>query len=352
MKLIDCKDRIEEEKLKEVANCIKNNGLVVFPTETVYGIGANALDENAVAKIFDAKGRPNDNPLIVHICNEEMLKKLVTNVNEIEMLLMKHFWPGPMTIILEKKERLPNNVTCGLKTVGIRMPQNQIALDLIRLANVPIAAPSANLSGKPSGTTIDDIYEELKDKVDYMIDGGISTIGVESTVLKVVNHEVVILRPGKISPSDIRKLGLEVRLDEHIFDEVKEGDKVESPGMKHRHYAPNTQTILVDSKEEDFCYEKINKKMLEILEMKKNERIAIIGYDEFSSFYENKNVTYISLGSVENLNEVSSKIFQTLRHLDDLNLDVCMIQGVKKKGIGIAIMNRFIRACHHHVIKV
>lgn len=348
MKLIDFKENFEFCKLQDAANCIKNGGLVVFPTETVYGIGANALNENAVSNIFKAKGRPSDNPLIVHISNITMLNDLVKNINDIEEILIKNFWPGPLTIIFPKKDVFPENVTCGLDTVGIRMPQNQIALKLIELANVPIAAPSANVSGRPSGTNILDIYSELNEKVDYMIDGSVTNIGLESTVVKVINDEIVILRPGKISTEEFEKLGLKVKLDNHLFESVADNEKVESPGMKHRHYAPNTKTLLIDSVDNN----KVKEKVLEILNENKNKKISIISYDENKRLYEDFNIKFLSFGKLEDLNTVSRNIFHVLREVDNINVDLCIIQGVSKNGIGLAIMNRLIRSCEHNVIKL
>ena len=194
---------VKIEEIKEAANGIKEGKLVLFPTETVYGIGANALDTNAVKKIFVAKGRASDNPLIVHISNINMLEQIVENIGEIEKRLINKFWPGPLTIIFNRKSEniIPNSVTAGLNTVGVRMPSNEIARELIELSGVPIAAPSANVSGRPSGTNVQDIIEELDGKVHYIIDGGKTIIGLESTVIRVIDKKIEILRPGKRSGS-------------------------------------------------------------------------------------------------------------------------------------------------------
>ena len=194
--------------IKEAAEIIKNGGLVLFPTETVYGIGANALNDEAVKKIFIAKGRAQDNPLILHISDMDMLSQIVDtdNISELEYRLMDAFWPGPFTIILNKNNNIANVATCNGDTVGVRMPSNKIAHDLIKEANLPIAAPSANISGRPSGTKLEDIINELKDKVDYILDGGECDIGLESTVVRVVDGNVKILRPGKITKEDIEEI--------------------------------------------------------------------------------------------------------------------------------------------------
>ena len=205
-KIFDWKNSINEYELEEVVSRIRSGDLVVFPTETVYGIGTIALDSLATSKIYTAKGRPSDNPLIVHVSDFDMLKKCTKEISEIEEKLIKAFMPGPFTLILKKSDIIPNEVSANLDTVGIRMPSNKIANTIIRRAAVPVAAPSANVSGRPSGTNISDIKKELLDKVSIMIDGGDSDIGLESTVVKVVDNIPVILRPGKISVEDIEKV--------------------------------------------------------------------------------------------------------------------------------------------------
>lgn len=342
--LFDFKNGIIDEELLQCINGLKCGKLVVFPTETVYGIGANSMDKVAVDNIFKAKGRAHDNPLIVHVSDKEMIYSLVSNINEIEEKIIDIFCPGPLTIILPKKDHIPDNVTCGLSTVGIRMPSNNIAHILIQKSGIAIAAPSANISGKPSGTNIEDIYSELQDKVDYIIDGGVCDIGLESTVIKVIDNKVKILRPGKISPQDFINNGFEVQLDEHIFESVKNNEIVESPGMKHKHYAPSTNTIMVYSKNEE---KQINK-IKEIL--KTNKRVCIIGYEEHFNIF--KNVEYISMGSKYNLTQISKNIFSALRRVDKLNVDICILEGVEKEGLGIAIMNRLIRACGYNFIEI
>lgn len=347
-KIIDFKESINDNELEEITNALKTGKLVVFPTETVYGIGANAIDIKAVEKIFIAKGRPTDNPLIVHVSDKEMIKNITKDISKIEKKLIDKFMPGPITIILKKKDIIPDNVTCGLDTVGIRMPENEIARRIIKKSATPIAAPSANISGKPSGTNINDIKDELDGKVDYIVDGGNSSVGLESTVVKVENDIVKILRPGKITPKDIEKLGFKVKLDSHIFTSVKDKEKVASPGMKHKHYAPNAKSILVCSQDEM----KMIKKIKEIVKQKNTQynNIFVIGFIEHKHFFNN--INFIPFGSKENLNEVSKNIFSLLRLLDKEKCDFCIIEGVKNEGIGIAILNRLYRACEYNVIEV
>jgi L-threonylcarbamoyladenylate synthase len=268
-KYIDFRNEQNYEELKAPAEAIKQGKLVLFPTETVYGIGANALDEEAVKKIYIAKGRASDNPLIAHIANLEMLKKLVMEVGKVEEKLIEKFWPGPLTIVFKKKTVVPDVITGGLDTVAIRMPSDIIAHKLIEYSNCPIAAPSANISGKPSGTQVEDVIGELDGKVEYVIDGGKVDIGVESTVIRVIDGVVHILRPGKVTPEDIENLGIPVYIEKQILGEYKEGEKVMSPGIKYKHYAPNTKCVLVYSEENSKMVEKIN-------ELAQNKKTVVI----------------------------------------------------------------------------
>lgn len=341
-KYINLKNETSYEQIKEAGETIKNGGLVIFPTETVYGIGANGLDGEAVEKIYKAKGRKSDNPLILHIADFSMLTQITQNVSEIEKKLMKAFWPGPFTIILERTKVVPDIVTAGLDTVGIRMPSEKIALKLIEYAQAPIAAPSANISGKPSGTNIQDIYDELKDKVDFIIDGGETEVGIESTVVKVINGVPHILRPGKITAEQIKEIVGTVEIDKHILNKTEQGQEILSPGMKYRHYAPNSKCILVYSKENDKLIEKIK----EIASQYK-EPLAIVKSENISKL---KEIKTIDIGS--SLEDISKNIFTVLRKADKENPDIVIIEGVSKKGLGLAIMNRLIRACEYNYIEL
>ncbi len=340
-KYINLKDNQNYEKIKEPAQAIKQGNLVLFPTETVYGIGANALDEKAVKKIYEAKGRASDNPLIAHISNLEMLKKLVTEIGEREKKLIEKFWPGPLTIIFNKSNIVPNIITAGLETVAIRMPSNEIAKRLIEYSGVPIAAPSANISGKPSGTIVEDILEELDGKVEYIIDGGMVDIGLESTVIRVIDGKVHILRPGKITKEDIESLGIEVEIEKQILGKYEEGEKVLSPGIKYKHYAPNTKCILV--------YSNNNEKMVEKINEVSNEKNAVILCR--TSNLEKYNATNkLAMGNT--LEEICNNIFTLLRKVDKYNAEIVLIEGVQKDGLGLAIMNRLLRACAYNYIEI
>lgn len=341
-KYADLKTNEDLNKIKEAAVEIKKGKIVLFPTETVYGIGANALDEKAVNKIFEAKGRASDNPLIVHICNLDMLNDLVQEIGEIEEKLINNFWPGPLTIIFNRKGCIPNNVTAGLDTVGIRMPSNSVARKLIEFAELPIAAPSANISGKPSGTKVEDIIDELDGKVDYILDAGMVDIGVESTVVRVVDSKVHILRPGKITVEDIQSLGIDVVIEKQIMEECKTEEKVMSPGMKYRHYAPNTKCLLVYSDDKNKLVERINE------EVKLEKNVLVLGRTNNLDKYKTDN----KLDMGNSLEDISKNIFTLLRKVDKYNVDLVIIEGVKREGLGLAIMNRLIRACEHNYIEI
>ena len=344
MKILDLKNEMNYSKLQKASKVIQNGGLVLFPTETVYGIGANGLDENAVSKIFIAKGRKQDNPLILHISNLNMLKQITTNINEIEKKLIDNFWPGPLTLILKRTDIVPDVVTGALDTVGIRMPSGKIAKELIEYAGVPIAAPSANISGKPSGTNLEDILEELKDKVDYIIDGGYCEVGLESTVVRVIDNIPHILRPGKITPEQIKEIAGNVIIDSHILHYIDDSSKPLSPGMKYRHYAPNSKCILVFSNDNKKMVDKIN----ELAQKYKN--VLVICCNENMNFYDNKQT--ICIGMKNNLDEISKNVFSALRKVDKFKPDIVFIEGVESTGLGLAIMNRLIRACEYNYIEV
>ena len=335
---------VENRQIQEAAEVIRKGGLVLFPTETVYGIGADGLNEEAVRKIFKAKGRAQDNPLILHIDNMDMLNLIAKDISELEYKLMDAFWPGPFTIVLNKKECVPNAVTGGLDTVAVRMPKNIIANKLISYSKTPIAAPSANISGRPSGTCIEDIYDELKDSMDYIIDGGKCEVGIESTVVKVDSGKVRILRPGRITKEDIEQVVSSVILDEHIMGTMKEGEKVLSPGMKYKHYAPTASCIIISSQSDNM----LTKKILELSRDYSN--VIVICSDELKSILPEK--TCLSYGRRNDLTSIASNIFSLLRRADNMKPDLIIVEGMEDKGIGLAIMNRLIRACSHRYYKI
>ncbi len=342
------KEKINLEQIQQAAQEIKRGNLVLFPTETVYGIGANATDEKAVGKIFKAKQRAQDNPLIVHVSNLQMVEDIIERITPLEKKLIEKFWPGPLTIIFKRKSEkiLPNNVTANLDTVGIRMPSNCIARELIQAAGVPIAAPSANVSGKPSGTAVEDIIEELKQKVSYILDGGSSDIGLESTVIKVEGNKVIILRPGKVTKEQLQEVAQSVEIDSHVLGKVENHEKVASPGMKYRHYAPSTQCMMIYSKNAQKMIEKINKTTQEM--QKQGKKVLVLGKKEhLEQYIANRKW---DMGST--LEQIAKNIFTLLRKVDKEKVDIVVIEGVGEEKLGLAITNRLIRACSYHYIIV
>lgn len=347
-KYLDLREKIDNLKIKEAAQIIKDGGIIVFPTETVYGIGANALNPNAIEKIYDAKKRKKENPLIILISNQEMLKQITQGITDIEAKLIDVFWPGPLTIILKKKDCIPNIVTAGQDTVGVRLTSGEIARKLIETSNCPIVAPSANISGKPSGTRIEDIFQELENKVDCIIDGGMSKVGLESTVVKVIDGIPNILRTGQITPEQIEKVVGKVKLATHIF-EKKDASKEELlPGIKYKHYAPNSKCILVYSKNND----KMVAKIQELAQEQTN--VTIVSCEENIEQYRKITNSTINMGLKSNLNDISKNVFWILREIDRImpQPDLVIIEGVEPKGVGLAIMNRFIEACENNYIEI
>ena len=310
---------------------LDNKGLVIFPTETVYGLGANALNANAVDKIFKAKKRASNNPLIVHLKNKDEISKYAVINNDIEQKLIDSFMPGPFTLILQKKDIIPSNVTCNLDTVGIRIPVDEIAHNLLNILDYPIAAPSANMSTKPSGTLINDIIPEFDGKVAYIIDGGESTIGLESTVCKVIDNIPIILRPGFITQEDIESTVGVCKVSEYVMREAK--GKVESPGMLYKHYSPTTKCILVN-----------RDKMMEI--SKQYVKPVIIGSSNLSKIDCLKFYNY-----GDDLVTIAHNLFKLLRVADKDKASVILIEAVNPEGLGLAIMNRLIRTCEYNYIK-
>ena len=332
--------------IEEAGAIIRDGGTVAFPTETVYGLGANALDEEAVKKIFIAKGRPQDNPLIVHVCSKN-ISELVKEVPEVAQRMIDKFWPGPLTIILEKNDIIPNMTSANLNTVGIRMPSSEIALKLIELSKRPIAAPSANISGRPSPTEVERCIEDLNGKVDYIIGGESSDIGVESTIIDCTVNPPLVLRPGGITLEILKEIDSNIEIDSALKSKPTENFKPKAPGMKYRHYAPKAHLKIIKGKNEK-TIEIIN----EILEnyIEKGNDVAILTTDENLNKFNSGKV--ISLGSENNLNEIAKNLFETLRKCDDLGVQHILCQGFEEKGVGLAIMNRLNKAAGYDILEV
>ncbi|MCT4607166.1 MAG: L-threonylcarbamoyladenylate synthase [Marinisporobacter sp.] len=337
---------IDEEILKVPAKVLKNGGTVAFPTETVYGLGANALDEKAVKKIFQAKGRPSDNPLIVHISKIEEIIPLVKEIPENAKKLMGKFWPGPITIILKRSHRIPDVITAGLDTVAIRMPSHPIANKLIEKSQVPVAAPSANLSGKPSPTKAEHVIHDLKGKVDVIISGGSCDVGLESTVVDMTGEWPMILRPGGITKEDLEEIFEKVEVDKAI----EEGNRdliPKSPGMKYTHYSPKAEVVIVEGN--------IEETVKEIQKLKKEKekiglRVGILCTDETKVLYEEGVV--ISMGSRKEVTTIANNLFAALRLFDEKDVDRIYAESIDRKFLGHAVMNRMIKAAGYNVIKL
>ena len=331
-------ENIDQNIIKEAANIINRGGIVVFPTETVYGIGADAFNEEAVDKIFEAKGRPQDNPLIVHISEIDELYDLAEEVPENAKKLAKKFWPGPLTMILYKKKVLSDKITAGLNTAAIRLPVNKIARALIKESKKPIAAPSANISGRPSPTEVSHVTEDLLGKVDMIIDGGSTYIGLESTVVDMTGPVPMILRPGGITKEDIIEVLGECSYDPAI---IKDNDKIipKSPGQKYRHYSPKAKVILYKGKIENIV-KKINEDYVKLT--LQGMKPGIMSTVQTEKYY-NEKIT-LCVGDRTNLLSISSNLFKGLRDFDHMGVDVILAETVDENGLGEAILNRLGKA--------
>ena len=338
-------DSLFGEKIKEAADIIKQNGLVVFPTETVYGLGADATSNIAAKKIFEAKGRPSDNPLIIHIANPADAEKY-TYTTELYYKLAEAFMPGPLTVVLKSRESIPKETRGGLDTVAVRCPENRIARSLISKAGVPIAAPSANLSGTPSPTSAKHVIDDMLGRVDMILDGGDASFGLESTIVKIEDDKTVtLLRPGKITYEMLSSVVDNVNIANAVTELLKDGEKAISPGMKYKHYAPKAALILLDGE--------IDKAISFILEDNSLD-IAIIAYDEDLEKIKSAipNAYCYSFGRKSDEEKQAHELFSILRDTDRHNFDKIYAPLPKSRGIGLALYNRMIRAAAHKIKKL
>ncbi|WP_250278637.1 L-threonylcarbamoyladenylate synthase [[Clostridium] colinum] len=332
--------------LKRAANILKNEGLVAFPTETVYGLGANALNENAIKKIYIAKGRPSDNPLIVHIANKDDIYPLINDVPKVALLLMDKFWPGALTIVLKKSSLIPNITSGGLDTVAIRMPDNKIALALIKECGFPLAAPSANTSTKPSPTNANHVYKDLNGKIDMIIDGGNCDFGIESTVVEVLDNKVTILRPGNITKEMLESVVENVSIDKAILTN-NSNMIAKAPGMKYKHYAPLGDVFIIDGN-----IDNIISHILKYLKTDKENNLKSIVIASNETINNYSSFTALNVGSRKDLDEIAKNIFNILRECDNLNVEKIYIESFAEKGVGLAIMNRLKKAAGYKIINV
>jgi len=337
---------LDRSALKEAGMIIREGGLVAFPTETVYGLGANALDDIAVKKIFEAKGRPQDNPLIVHVADFN-IEGLVKEVPQSAKELMERFWPGPLTIILKKSPIIPDATSAGLDTIGIRMPSNIIATELIKEAKVPIAAPSANISGRPSPTEVTRCVEDLSGKVEYILGGGKCEVGLESTIVDCTVIPPCVLRPGGITLEMLKEIDASVYIDPAIMAKPAEDLKPKAPGMKYRHYAPKAPLKIVQGD-----LQKTIAKINEIVQnyIDENKKVGIIATDETIKSYSRGYA--LSLGSRKDMFTIGQNLFEVLRSFDDAKVDVILSEAFEELEFGVAVMNRLKKSAGYDIIKV
>ena len=345
-------DEVSSKEAKEIfkraGRIIKQGGLVAFPTETVYGLGGDALNKEASAKIYAAKGRPSDNPLIVHIADIDNLYKITTQVSDEALKLAQAFWPGPLTMIFPKGEAVPYATTGGLDTVAVRMPDNETALAFIREAGGYIAAPSANLSGRPSPTTAAHVAEDMNGRIDMIIDSGACRIGLESTIVDLTGDMPMILRPGYISLKMLSEVVGEVLIDPAIIGPMDENAHPKAPGMKYRHYAPKGLLTIVSGKDD-----KVKEYISRCIEEghKLNKRIGVIADSESQEAYRAADYC-ADAGKADDEIEISSRLYGLLRGCDENNIDLIYSEEFDTPQLGMAIMNRLMKAAGHTVVKV
>lgn len=332
-------DKPDLKMIKEAATLLREGQVVAFPTETVYGLGANALDSKAIKKIYLAKGRPDDNPLIVHISDVEQLNDLVTSISPQAQKLIDNFWPGPLTLVMAKSTLVPPLVTGGLDTVAVRMPAHPIALKLIHEAQLPIAAPSANISGKPSPTTAQHVWQDLQGKIAGLIDGGHAGVGVESTVLDLTTDVPTILRPGGITLEELKAVLGDVKLDPHLSNKEL---APKAPGMKYTHYAPEAPVFIVEGN-----LEQIKAKFMEIIKKETNTKVGLMVSQEVYQELKDKlpkNFHLEIVGERSQLALVAANLFSVLRQFDQGDVDIIYAESFPQVDIGAAIMNRLYKA--------
>ena len=382
--IIEDRNHIKDEELKEAAGILRSGGLVAFPTETVYGLGGNALDEDAARKIYAAKGRPSDNPLIAHVSCVEEVAPLVKEIPEAGRKLMEAFWPGPLTMIFPKSEKVPYGTTGGLDTVAIRMPDDPVANRLIALAGVPVAAPSANTSGRPSPTTADHVWQDMNGRIEMIIDGGPVGIGVESTIVDVSSAVPAVLRPGAITMEMLAEVLGEVSVDPAILGPLSADVRPKAPGMKYKHYAPKADLTLVEpgtgteresgaeqvtgaeqktgadrntgaDPETGLDETQLQAMICKVRELSREKieagyKVGVICTDESRGCYTDGEVR--SIGARKSQASVAHNLYALLREFDDLGVDYIFSESFPKDHLGQAIMNRLSKAAGYKIVKV
>jgi len=344
-------DSLESSVLEEAARVIRRGGLVAFPTETVYGLGADAFNGEAVKRIFMVKGRPADNPVIVHIASLEDLGLVASSIPERAWSLAERVWPGPLTIVVPRNPRVPSAVSGGLDTVAVRMPAHPVALGLIREAETPIAAPSANPSGKPSPVTAEHVVRDLCGGIDLVIDGGETFMGVESTVIDLTRDPPVLLRPGPYPVDRIEEIiGARILVTDQARG-LGAAERPLAPGMKYRHYSPDTPLILVESPDLESLASAVEAEALRRLSS--GMRVAVIASEETRPTYSRLGrlgAIILTLGSRRDLPGIARKLYHALRRVDELGVDIAIVEGYPEDGIGLAVMNRLRKASTKRIV--
>ena len=335
-------DASQEEAIAVAGRAIRGGGLVAFPTETVYGLGANALDETAVARIFRAKGRPANDPLIVHIARFDQLSLIAKELPPIAFELCKRFWPGPLTLVLPKGERIPANLTAGLGSVAVRMPDHEVALALIREADVPIAAPSANLFSRPSPTSAAHVLNDLDGLVDVVLDGGATPIGVESTIVSLIDDPPRVLRPGGVSLEALLDVAPDLLYEPSYL--ADEASVAPAPGSMLRHYSPKARVILFDGADDGEVYAAMR------AELAAHDRVGFLASDADAAAFADLEAPIARLGASPD--EAAKRLFAALRSLDQQNVDVILARSPKKSGLGLAVWDRLLRASVGSLVEV
>lgn len=326
----------DKSGIAKAGEILKNGGVVAIPTETVYGLAANAYNENAIAKIFEAKGRPQDNPLIVHIATIDALREIAADIPESALLCAERFWPGPLTMVFKKTEKIPSCVSAGLQTVAVRMPSDETARQVILESGLPLAAPSANISGSPSPTSGQHVINDLDGKINAVLMGKECSVGVESTVVTLVGEHPVLLRPGGVTLEQLREVLPDITVNKAVLSELEQGENPLSPGMKYKHYAPKTETFLVEGENfSDFVNQK-------------TDAVAVC----FSEEAHKIAIPKIIYGSKAKPETLAQNIFAVLRDIDKIGAKSAFIHAPEKSGIGLAVYNRLIRAASFKVIKL
>lgn len=330
----------DDEKIKLVGEILNNGGLAAIPTETVYGLAGNALDGKCAEKIFAAKGRPSDNPLIVHISNLSQWNSLVTEIPDSAKALAEAFWPGPLTIILPKSDLIPDEVSGGLDTVAVRMPENEIARAIIEAAGVPLAAPSANLSGKPSPTSAAHVIDDMNGRIDAIVDSGDCNVGVESTVLSLAVTPARLLRPGKVTPEMLAEILGEVEIDDAVFDKLLDGKEAASPGMKYKHYSPDAPVVLLKGSFDAF--------VRYVGENAKEGTVALCFEGEEKAL----DVPCLTYGKKNDSSSQAKHIFDALRRVDKMGAKQVFARFPENEGMGLAVFNRLLRAAAFNIVEL